>query len=459
MHSRITFLTLFLLVGLLAAGGNLAAEPAGQISTPAPDITCDQLVVLAETSVALVCDGLGRNQACYGNRLVSVEFQPNSGLAFQQSGDTVDLLAVRRLSTSPLNIQNRDWGIAVVKAQANLPDALPGQNVTFLLYGDTTVDNPSPSMNAVTVSTRIGSTTCTDVPDSAVLIQSPSGSQVAMNINGADVTLGSTAYITAQQGSEFTFAVVEGTGVIISDGVERTVLPGAQVRIPLGGVDGLQADGAPSELEPFDAEAIGLAPFRLLDRRVTIPEPLQPGQTAPNTDTPTPAVNQTPETTACVPRTDWPYRYVIQPAETLYDIAAKLNMRVDDLQAGDCIDDPIRLIAGTSIQVPRPVATRTPTTAPVAATSTAAATQFSNVYTGPDLRADKDTLYGDGDDCTFIRWDLENIDSVYFEGSPVVGHGAQQVCPTYTTTYTLVVVAHDGTRTSFTITINYGYSS
>ena len=108
----------------------------------------------------------------------------------------VDLLAVRRLSTSPLNMNTRDWGIAVVKAQANLPDALPGQNVTFLLFGDTTVDNPSPDMRAVTVSTRIGGTNCADAPNTGVLIQSPQGSQVAMNINGADVTLGSTAFVT-----------------------------------------------------------------------------------------------------------------------------------------------------------------------------------------------------------------------------------------------------------------------
>src|SRR5215207_9685587 len=188
MSSRITLLIVLLLATLLvAAGCNMAeqstvAQPAAQISTPPPDVTCDQLVTLAETTVGLVCDGLGRNQACYVNRLISVDFQPNSGLTFQASGDTVDLLAVRRLSTSPLNTQTRDWGIAVIKAQANLPDALPGQNVTFLLYGDTTVDNPSPNMNAVTVSTRIGSTNCEEAPDSGVLIQSPEGSEVLMNI-------------------------------------------------------------------------------------------------------------------------------------------------------------------------------------------------------------------------------------------------------------------------------------
>src|SRR5215217_6933455 len=117
MVSRINLLILLLLATLIvAAGCNMAeqssiAQASAQISTPDPEITCEQLVTLAETTVGLVCDGIGRNQACYGNRLVSVDFAPNSGFTFQQSGDTVDLLAVRRLSTSPLNIRTRDWGI------------------------------------------------------------------------------------------------------------------------------------------------------------------------------------------------------------------------------------------------------------------------------------------------------------------------------------------------------------
>src|SRR4051794_7334451 len=165
------FILALLLTTLLLIGGRNVAQSLAQVSTPAPNITCDQLITLAETSVGLICNGLGRNKACYGNHLISIAFQPNVNASFKQSGDVVNLLDIQRLSTSPLNMQTHDWGIAVVKSQATLPDALPGQNVTFLLYGDTTVDNPSPDMHAVTVSTRIGNTSCTKVPDSAVLIQ------------------------------------------------------------------------------------------------------------------------------------------------------------------------------------------------------------------------------------------------------------------------------------------------
>jgi len=446
MSSRTLSFIMLLVAVFVVTSCNMAAqssvaEPVEQVSTPPPDISCDQLVTLAETSVGLVCNGIGRNQACYGNHLVSVEFQPNSSLTFQKSGDTVDLLQVKKLSTSPLNIQTRDWGIAVVKAQANLPDALPGQNVTFLLYGDTTVDNPSPDMHAVTVSTRIGNTSCSKVPDSAVLIQAPEGAQVAMNINGADVTLGSTAYITAELNKGMEFAIVEGQGIVSANGVTRVVQPGAQVGIPLGGPDGLQANGAPSEPEPFNVDEINLAPFKLLDRQIVIPPPIVPGQTVPETATPTP-VQQVIATT-CAPRTDWQYRYVIQRGDFLSTIAIRINVKTEVLQAGNCIANPNQLIAGQSIRVPFPIPTNTP---PV---PTATPTQAGMV--GPNLRADKNPLdYGE---CTNVRWDVDNIQAVYFEGQGVSGHDSRQVCPKETTTYSLLVILLTGERKPFQITI------
>ncbi len=435
-------LTLLFLITLLMGSGSMA-EPVEQVSTPAPNITCDQLVQLAEASVGLVCDNLGRNKVCYGNHLISAQFQPNSNVTFVKSGDTVNLLDVLRLSTAPLNMLTKDWGIAVIKAQANLPDALPGQNVTFLLYGDTTMNNPTPGMNAVTISTRIGNTNCQNVPDSAVLIQSPSGSNVAMTINGASITLGSTAYLTAQQNQEMEFAIVEGQGVVSANGVTQVVQPGAQVGIPLGGgPDGLEVNGPPSAPEPFDLQAIQLAPLKLLDRPVTIPLPIQGGQPAePGTATPTP----TPQV-ACTPRTDWPYRYVVQRGDFLSSIALRINMRTADLQAGNCITNPNQLIVGQTLRVPFPVPTNTPP-APTATPTTVE-------IIGPNLRSDapRNTIkYGD---CVNIRWDVDNISQVYFEGKGVQGHDSQQECPSETTTYTLLVITKDNKQVPYTITIN-----
>ena len=347
------WLILLVLSILLMGSRNLplssAISPSAQQVPTVPGLTCDQLVTLAVTTVGVVCDNLGRNQACYGNKLVSVEFRPNFNANFIQSGDKVDLLSIQRLQTSPLDRVASDWGIAVLKAQANLPDNLPGQNVTFLLFGDASIDNPSPDMRAVTVETHIGGLECTNAPEFAVMIQSPEESQVSMRINGADVTLGSTAYVTANRDTgRMTFAILEGTGVIWVDGVTKIIQPGMKTGVPLGGADGLQAVGAPSDPAPYDSTLIQNVPLNLLDRQVTAPDTGVVVQPQPIVITATP----TPEA-ACMPRADWTYRYVIQLGDNLASIALKLNMRTADLQAGNCIADPNRLIAGQSIHVPR----------------------------------------------------------------------------------------------------------
>jgi polar amino acid transport system substrate-binding protein len=73
----------------------------------------------------------------------------------------------------------------------------------------------------------------------------------------------------------------------------------------------------------------------------------------------------------------------------------------------------------------------------------------------PNLRADTNYI-GQGQ-CTTIRWDVDNVNSVYFiEGGNqqgVGGHDARTVCPGGTTTYTLRVVGMDGAQHDFNITI------
>ncbi|HVU13880.1 MAG TPA: LysM peptidoglycan-binding domain-containing protein [Phototrophicaceae bacterium] len=463
MVSRVHLLAFaFFLATLLLIGGCSGSQPTptsvAQVSTAAPSatslpsptttsITCDQLVAQAESSVGQICDSLSRNKACYGNHLINVDFQPNVSASFNKSGDIVDLLDIKSLSTSPLNTKTNDWGIAVIKAQANLPDSIPGQNVTFLIYGDTTVNNPTSSMHAVTVNTRIGSNSCASVPESAVVIQSPSGANVAMNINGSDITLSSTAYITAQQNQDFTFAIVEGQGTITSQGVTRSVPPGGEVQVPLGGGDGLQASGAPSEVMPFDQQAVAQAPLKLLDRQVTVPQPIATAQAVPAaTDTPTAVQTAQASPTACAPRADWTFHYTMQQGDSLASIARKLNLNPADLQSANCITDPSKLAAGQTLLVPSAV----PTDAPLPATATPTSALSPTPQTA-SLTADANPIKAG--DCTTIHWDVDGAQAVYFEGQPKTGHDQQQECPTKTTTYTLLVQTPDGKRQQYQITI------
>ena len=55
--------------------------------------------------------------------------------------------------------------------------------------------------------------------------------------------------------------------------------------------------------------------------------------------------------------------------------------------------------------------------------------------------------------CSTLRWDVENVREVYFEGAGVAGHGEQQQCPAQTTTYSLITILNDGSPRTTTATI------
>ena len=98
---------------------------------------CPQLVRTALNATQNFCRGTGRNQLCYGHSLLEVEpLDSNIEFSFEKPGDVVDALLMRALRVSEMNINSGYWGVALMRLQANLPDTLPGQNVTLLLFGD-----------------------------------------------------------------------------------------------------------------------------------------------------------------------------------------------------------------------------------------------------------------------------------------------------------------------------------
>ncbi len=429
-------IALLLLVGYSAPVQVVTAQPVEQV--PTPDALCSALVSEAESRVNAQCDSLSRNQACYGNQTVEVAFQPGSNLVFNQSGDTVDLLAVERISTAPLDLANRSWGIAVLKAQANLPQSLPGQNVTFILFGDTTLDNPSPDMHAVIVSTRIGGFDCANAPDSAVLIQSPRGQEVAMNLNGADVTLGSTAYVTAQKNRFLTLGIIEGRGTVSAFGTTRIVEPGMQVLVPLGTEDDLHVIGPPSEPEPYNQRVIDRAPLILLDQSVE------------STDvTPTPSLVPN-----CVPRTDWLFQYVVRPGDTLSGIAQRAGVSTTVLAQGNCIADVNRIFAGQVLRVPRDVPPPPPpVTTTASVTPTLSVTPTNTLIPPPTAYISASPPSVLPPQCAMLSWTTTNAVTVLLDGQPVAANGSQLACPTVETTYTLMATGANATSTSASATV------
>jgi hypothetical protein len=287
----VKFLLFIVMLFLLVAcdGGS---TPTPQI-TPSPDtvqpaMTCDQIITTALEDVNAACSALGRGQACYGHDHVEAELQPDTTAKFDESGDIADLASLRSLRTVPPDEKAEIWGLVVIKAQVNLPETLPGQNVTFLLFGDSTLNNFTSDMRLLSLNTNFSEPKCQDAPQSSLLIQSPQGTEVTMNINGAEVTVGSTLYVTAQQQQNLRIATIEGQALVKAADVVQVVEPGTQVNLPLGGNGGLEVVGPPSSPEPFEAEVIEHAPVTVLERKVVIPPPATPSIILTPTTAPSP---------------------------------------------------------------------------------------------------------------------------------------------------------------------------
>lgn len=238
---------------------------------------CPTYVDQALDAVSAACETLGRNQVCYGNNAVDAEFDAaNVPASFVHPGDRANVRGLERLTTAPLAPDHSTWGVAVMALQANLPDATPGQNVTFILFGDadvtpdesTSADYASP-MQAFRLSTRITGVSCQDVPESGMLVQAPDATTVTFSINGVDVKVGSSAMLQTD-GEDLTVDTIEGFVEVTSQGATEVAGEGTSVRVPRG--------RRPLRAAITRAERLLRAPWRLLPRRVEVLPPPPAGQ-------------------------------------------------------------------------------------------------------------------------------------------------------------------------------------
>jgi hypothetical protein len=93
-------------------------------------------------------------------------------------------------------------------------------------------------------------------------------------MNGVEIVLNGTVFVSAQPGAEMTISALEGlvrTGV---SGVAHVMLPGTQVRIPLDA--NYTPSAAPTGPEPYDFTAVQALPVANLERPVTVAPALTP---------------------------------------------------------------------------------------------------------------------------------------------------------------------------------------
>src|SRR5690606_30835167 len=74
-----------------------------------------QVVQAALTAAGDNCDGLGRDQACYGHALLAVTpTSSTSAFAFESEGDRVGLSEVQSLKLSGMDVDAGTWGVAML---------------------------------------------------------------------------------------------------------------------------------------------------------------------------------------------------------------------------------------------------------------------------------------------------------------------------------------------------------
>lgn len=258
---------IWVVIAMLAISALLSAQ----------DARCPVFVETAIQTVAEACADLGRNQACYGNTQVNaLNFDDEPLSSFEVIGDTVEIIEMASLTTAPLDVETGVWGIAMLAVQADLPDTLPGQNVTFVLFGDTELtsdvlstgnevaisDYYAAPMQAFQVQAGIGALACEEAPANGLLIQAPTDTTVHFRINGVEIEVGSTAYFEFDEAT-FDVHTLAGSISVASNGTSQQVEPGFWTRV--------SAETLPSEPTTFGFATVRDLPLELLPNPVGYP--------------------------------------------------------------------------------------------------------------------------------------------------------------------------------------------
>ena len=111
--------------------------------------SCPAVVAAALNNVESVCSGTGRNQVCYGHANVSAQGRTQE-LTFAAAGDIASLNDIETLKLAPFAEESGEWGIALLRLQASLPESLPGEAVSVLAFGDVMLENAVPRLEPVT---------------------------------------------------------------------------------------------------------------------------------------------------------------------------------------------------------------------------------------------------------------------------------------------------------------------
>lgn len=252
----------------VSSSNNRVGEFTVRVGTVTNDDICETIILDTLLTVQEDCSATGRNQACLGN--LAAEATPIQNLSadypfnFERVGDIVDLATIDSIALSPFDELSDNWGVAFLLVQADLPDTLPGQNVSMLLFGDVQVNNSAITnpdllldyrpMQAFYFTSGIGTPRCNAVPDSGVLIQTPDvDTSITFSINEVIVELGSTAFFSFSQEQTLDIDLLEGTALVSAEGQTQLMTTNQRISIPIG--EDFLPSAPPSRAMPIPEDA------------------------------------------------------------------------------------------------------------------------------------------------------------------------------------------------------------
>jgi hypothetical protein len=270
----LTTLVVIVMVCLVVVGLPQPAYSADLTPTPTDVNDCQAVLSRAFETLHNVCNSLDRNQACYGNNQVNTQLIDTAVGSFNTPGDKMPIQAIKMLSTSPLNIQTQTWGLSLLKLKVNIPNTLPGQNVLFLVYGDTSITNQSGDMRAFYFSSGLNNPNCQEAPSDGILVRSPNHLKVVFTANGVQFSIASTLVLRATANRQMTAQLIEGSATVSNAAGTQRLQPGQFTTVQLGGKNGLEPVSAPSRpasasLDRSTAKMLGAA-SKLDDPNATI---------------------------------------------------------------------------------------------------------------------------------------------------------------------------------------------
>lgn len=316
--TRVYFLLLLLPLLLILS---LAAQAQGGVSS------CPAFVEQVLAELQNNCSDLPSNTACYGYQRLEATFRaPQPVGYFTLPADRAPLAVLEAIRSAPLNPSSGDWGVAVLSLQADLPDTLAGQAVTFILMGDGQLQNsvpansPNPPMQAFYFSSGLGASTCKEAP-SVLAIRGPEGITVNLTINGAQFTLGSLVTLFNSAPDQLVITVHEGQ-VTLEDG---TLLTAGQTRAARTDAEGSITGWEDARPATEDERALG------------------------------PLVSQfLAQVGAGAPAAQGPLYHIVRPGENLFRIARLYDTSVVGIAQANGLSSIGLIYVGQRLLIPNP---------------------------------------------------------------------------------------------------------